>query len=589
MTPKKILKSICILTVIFFSWPAFSQGIAVQSGEHSTFSRLVFLDRPNQEWEVRQRENSVDVIFSNDVPKLDFTRTFDLIPRDRLEDISVQNRTLRLGLRCDCPVEVIQIPTGHIVIDIADPIQNITLQKPTSTASSLDLKLAGLPFPIIEALLQTETEKVNQEPIPNTTIEIPANQVRRHPIGRVPLVLDDAEDPVETRHSSSCTIDAFARKILTSNPEDALSTLVSTRRFLLAGNDTLDTSVVDGLVETYLELGWGAEAVLTSTATGTVNTDVSVLAGALDGTAIPADLVVDPGCGPAAAVIALLIGVTEEDWQRANESDVVILLDMFHDLRWFNLRDRLADALRQLGRESLMAGLGPTPGEDAQQISQQPAAAGTDLKAISASIDILTSANATGSPNDSLHIENARALRPSVPDGKLRKALDLALVEALVIARHPSSTIDMLKEGQAESAQVFDLLTQHLPPEDRVDFVVRLEPILTPNDPVRIKARDFLLALGLQAAAGRFAALPSANLPNEVPKASEIREPWLDRDFAALAEVGNADWTARNRVAAAILERNRQSPPESDLAAAESTLSHSQSTGALIRSLLMNP
>ena len=444
--------------------PAFAQQARVQSGEHSTFSRLVFADRADRAWTITRDGTSVKIDFSAGVPDLLLDGVFRWIPRDRLENVTFENGSLRLALGCDCPVDVRQIPSGHIVIDVRDPsgeakVLADTLVRPPS----IMIDAADMPVPILSRLRKAQLERpaqVSSTSAPQTQM---ATQVRHHPMGRVPLVPDVGAEMRKTEQPQSCTIDDLAQATLSYDPNAAFLDLVARRGALLTGEDTLDQGAIEALAATYLRLGWGAEAVMTMTASIGDHSDVEIIAAALDGYDLSTDTHVDPGCGPGAAVVALLLGVEQDIWARADEVELVAFLDGLSAQRWSHLGKRLTAALTDLRRADLLTGLGPAPSNAPSRPSLATVAAGTDSDAIVAAIDLLSGANSKKAPVDVLFIENARGLRPSVPAGQQRDALDLALVEALVIARRSTTVVEMIRNEQADAEHVLDVALEHLP------------------------------------------------------------------------------------------------------------------------------
>lgn len=588
MTARRLL--LCTWAVVaFWAQPALPQTVSVRSGEHSTFSRLVFPDQPGREWSVTRRDHIVEIEFSDGAPLLSLDAVFNLIPQDRLADVSFVTGSLRLSLNCDCPVEVQQIPSGHIVIDIKNAPTVMASFSPAKPASRVTMKSEPLSFPVLAALRRHSNSEHAPPILAEAVEDAAAPQLRRHPMGHVPLVPDARPSIQPNVQVSSCTIETLARDILTSDPPNALSDLLALRGQMLTGEDTLDQQVIEKLILTYLQVGWGAEAAALVAIAPKNASEIVRIASALDGMTPPPNVKVDPGCGAAEAVVALLSGVGSEAWKRADEAEVIRLLDSFSDQRWRDLGRRINDALERLNREEILIGLRPDDATDTLVASTEETAAGTNAKAIAASIQLLETANRAGEPAQVIYLENARALRPSIPIGDLRNALDQAVLEALVIRKIPGLVTEMVANGQAQPADILDLVTKHHSPEDRVDFIIRLEPLMAADDPIRRRARDALLALDLRDAARRFAALPQDELPVEAVEPLTKTEPWLARDFPTLAAVQGEERTARNILAAAIMERNAATSPQTDLANADRALTQSSEIGDLIRQLLNPP
>ena len=118
-----MIRMIVVMVLIGFggAYPLSAETASVQSGEHATFSRLVFPDKPGRTWRLeRPTPSRVEIIFSEGAPDLDLARVFDFIPRDRLREAVFTTGKLILTLGCECPVDISQIASGHIVVDIGD-------------------------------------------------------------------------------------------------------------------------------------------------------------------------------------------------------------------------------------------------------------------------------------------------------------------------------------------------------------------------------------------------------------------------------------------------------------------------------------
>ncbi|WP_144430535.1 hypothetical protein [Jannaschia donghaensis] len=573
---------------------ANAQATTVRSGEHATFSRLVFADDLGRRWTTKRTADGFEIEFFEDVPTLDLDQVFDLIPRNRLVAVESVGKTLQLSLGCDCPVVVSQIASGHIVIDIEDPDparrNTPPIAIPAKAGGVIPFELAprNTIFPILADLRDAPVPNATPSPVitaPNPIAAVPGDQFRRHPLGSVALVPQTKRQQPTQSSGTSCNIDALASETLVYDPKIALSELTTARNGLLSGQDILDDKAVERLARTYLRLGWGVEAAMTADLADFDTAGFLVIAAAFDGVPVDAEDQVDPGCGAGAAVVALLTGVDSKLWARANEADVVVLLDRMPASRWADLSSRLEIELSRLNRADLLTGLGP-PENTGKNDTPIPSAAGTDLAAIRLAISHLAETNTVGLPPDRLHIENVRALRPSVPAGALRDELDAELAEALVLAGLAGAAAEMVSTGKITAEQMLGVIEKHAAGVDGVAFIVRLEPHLAPDDPARLRARSALLAVGLEDAAQRFAVLPDDRLPDIADAPIAPSEPWLARDFPALTAAPPDEWTARTRMADAILRRNDTGLPDGDLAAADEVLSRSRETGMLVRQLI---
>lgn len=563
-----------------------AETVPIRSGEHRTFSRLVFADAPGRDWSVsRDGLSRVFVTFSAGVPQLDPSSIFDLIPRTRIADVAYDAQILELKLVCDCSVEVFQIPTGHVVVDVRDgpPI-------PLSAAIS---KTQGLPvhLPLQEIPFEVAGRKPshsNEPPVVEMRETEPGPvQVLFHPSGVVALIRTTSDDPRPIAASASCEIEDLAGDALLANPIEARTALAEQLSQLLDGEDRLDSNAVRRLALGYLAAGWGAEAEQTATLAGIDDGAIALVAAALDGVSMAGRDRLDPGCGPASAALALLdIGGTDR-WDRANLDELSRFLDRMHPFTWLNVEPRIRLRLIELGDEVVLAGLGadPTP-EPLVKGADDRFAAGTDASSIDAAIRLLSQSNMVGEAAAELHIVNAMALLPSVPSGDRRLRLEQALAEAFVLSNRPSEAIAMVADRRARGETLLALALDNLAEPVAAEFAVRLQPFLAPGSASGLRAAELFLRFGLAETAIGFEE-PVIDLPKVSPaREVAMSDPWLMRDFPALADVDIEVSTPRNDFARAVLSRNTTPLPQTDLAAAGEILTRSRALNEILTDLL---
>lgn len=576
-----------LLSALCLPLAVLAQGAAVRSGEHATFSRLVFPDEPGRTWATETQGQSIRIAFSEGVPNLDLSGIFELIPKDRLLAADFANGDLTLRLACDCPVRVSQIPSGHIVIDIEDALPG-PVKPPAPRVTLPRMPLADLPL-LSAVAAPGETGRPPSAPPTLSAPKRSAPQVQRHPLGRVPLLPPDRLPEAARDMAGACAIEQVARRVLTADPQAGLAALRALHGALLDGQDRLDPNRAAELAEAYLTLGWGAEARLVSASSDRDDRIVDILAAAFDGRPLLEREGVDPGCGPGTAVIALLTDVDRESWRRADETRLMKFLDTIPDPRMNDLHPRLDRALARIDRADLLVGLHAPPPSRAVMPPTADPAAGTDATAVAAAIASLENANAAQSPVDTAILENARALRPSVPPGEARDALDRALLEALILARRPGAAFRMIEDNQATPEAYVTLALAHLPPEEAAVFLVPLDTVLGAADILRLRLRDVFLDLGLPITADRFARPQPRSLPRvEIEQIVDIH-PWLARDFAAMADTPPEDRSARDEIAGLIRSRNVAPTLAGDLAAADLALGHSRDLREILRRLVAMP
>ncbi|SFJ42313.1 hypothetical protein [Jannaschia pohangensis] len=561
---------------------ALAESVQLRSGEHDGFSRLVFADEPDQTWQIdRPTERRVEIRFSAREPELDVSRVFDLIPRDRIRDIAYESGILSLDLACDCGVDVSQIPTGHVVIDVGDGDPDSPAGQ-TIAVRSIPVPLQGLSLDLVPSPAEPKTgPRLAQAPLRENT----PSQVRVQPLRIAPLILPE-QSPEAEASTMTCSLEQRAAGILNADPDAALAQLTEATSSLLDGQDLLEEAAIERLADLYLSAGWGAEAIAVLQAGKISDTERDVIASALDNTVPRHSSIVDPGCGAAATTLALLIGTDRELWARSDQSALVRFLADLPDTRWKDLETRIANALASLSAEDLLIGLHkntvvPDPGPDL------PDLAGTDAAAIDAVLRLFEQAAADGEVLDETNLVNALALLPSVPPGPQETAMREGLALALLKAGHME---DALKLVESDPVQT-EILTEHalatLAPGLAVEFAMRARSRLPISSPVRARAAALLEGFGLSSLAGAYAPRQPRPVQDVPSDAAIVPDPWLSRDYASLLET--EDVAARKAVAALILDRDATIDPEGDLAAAELILSESQQMSAAISELLQDP
>lgn len=130
----------CALVLAAFAllWtlPLRAQGVAVQSGEHDGFTRLVVALGPTRDWTMGGEGFQRRLTGLPDLPDLDLSAVFDKIPRTRLRDLRQEGRALVLDLACACEVTLTRYRDSYLIIDISDGPAAI-VQNPAQAARGL--------------------------------------------------------------------------------------------------------------------------------------------------------------------------------------------------------------------------------------------------------------------------------------------------------------------------------------------------------------------------------------------------------------------------------------------------------------------
>lgn len=112
------------LALILTAGSAMAQTpIAVQSGEHDSFTRLVLTVDPSRDWSLILGENQAEFVLLGGGVAFNIADVFTRIPRDRLADISTvlteSEGRLVMRLNCDCAVNAFAYQGRYVVLDIA--------------------------------------------------------------------------------------------------------------------------------------------------------------------------------------------------------------------------------------------------------------------------------------------------------------------------------------------------------------------------------------------------------------------------------------------------------------------------------------
>ena len=110
-----------VLATCFMALPAQARDLAVRSGEHDGFTRLVVYTHSNDTFEISTSDEGYLLALASDRTGYDLSRAFDLIDRARIRAlVSTGGGKLAIEQGCDCHLKEFRLPTGELVIDIID-------------------------------------------------------------------------------------------------------------------------------------------------------------------------------------------------------------------------------------------------------------------------------------------------------------------------------------------------------------------------------------------------------------------------------------------------------------------------------------
>ena len=595
---KKFCGAVLLLAILGSATISFAQSVPLRSGEHDSFSRLVFASDKGRNWQILRKSGTARIRFSDPLPPLDITKVFDLIPRARVGSVQTTENEIILSLACDCDIEIFQIESGHVVIDVLDESERFPSSVTRKNSVSLDVPLRRLPLlPLISDLqaVHSRDESAHSEapiaklgePAFERSEEVPL-QVQFRADGMVPLLLDgdggaEANDP-------TCAFEAFADAILMSDPNEAVAQLPSIGTDLVDGRDAIDARQALAVAENYLKAGWGAEARLVLLSQEIESSFHFEIAAALDGLSTPDDAVADPGCGPASTVVALLSDPSSGNFSRVDDRALSRFLDRLPPARWTDIGDRFEHALTMRGEmNTLSKRIGGKLTLSEHSNEEGYGSAGTDLAAFEAIKDDLDHANAAGEVLGPIEVGNALAVLRSVPNEALQDDIRFQLALQLVRGRYLHDAVSLIADEPERIEELLKFATDELEEEELIELAVRLLPHLMPGNSDAERLGDILRHRGLLNIADRFyrTAAPGSidSLDRNGPVARMV-EPWQTRDFRGVIAQGKED-DARVTIAGLIIARNEATAMTSgDLENARKILDRSRETSAAVRALI---
>lgn len=180
-----------ICLCMLFPLTADAQQVAVQTGEHTSFTRVVVTIPPGTPWRFGRNDGGY-LLRLPGVQGYDLRRFFDLIPRTRIEDASTGTIAgeLQFDVRCTCYADVFLDSPSILVIDIRDgaapdtalfeaqidPQQTVSEETlPSVLAQPYELaenRLLPVIFPPEDRIREPDVEIQVQEPIVTETVSV---------------------------------------------------------------------------------------------------------------------------------------------------------------------------------------------------------------------------------------------------------------------------------------------------------------------------------------------------------------------------------------------------------------------------------
>lgn len=151
-----MIRWLAVLLLVVAPLAASAQPVAIQTGEHATFSRVVLTIPPGADWRLGRNETGY-VLRLPVTDGYDTSRFYDLIPRTRISDIAQdrQNGILFLQVSCPCNADAFLYRPNLLVIDIRDGAPSaesafeMVLDEPDiAVPADPSLAVASVPFTV---------------------------------------------------------------------------------------------------------------------------------------------------------------------------------------------------------------------------------------------------------------------------------------------------------------------------------------------------------------------------------------------------------------------------------------------------------
>ena len=113
----------------------FAETVAVLSGEHDTYTRLVFAIDPDRDWNLVTTQSMATLVFPAQYLEFEDDGVFARIPKTRLTMTQPEQNggasEYRMTLNCDCEVRTFPYLDAYIVVDISDVPESSIATPPT--------------------------------------------------------------------------------------------------------------------------------------------------------------------------------------------------------------------------------------------------------------------------------------------------------------------------------------------------------------------------------------------------------------------------------------------------------------------------
>ncbi|WP_096787084.1 hypothetical protein [Rhodobacter sp. CZR27] len=285
---------------------ALASEVAIRTGEHPGFTRVVVEDPSIRHWQLGRTPEGYALRLSPGQRSFDLSKAFRLINRKRLASLRAASESdLHLGIGCSCHVEPVEVRPGVIVLDIHDgaappestyerplpppgtpalaqvrprsrpaaPTQAYDWRKADAPQPTVELQV-GMNQPAVDAMRQSLVEQLSRGAAagavdfatevppaptrPEDDAPTPHMQVLREP-GFEPAAADRPQEHL-TAAGSDCIADDRIDVTSWSTEEPVARQMATALAGLTGEFDDIQPEALGKAVRFYLSLGFGAEA-----------------------------------------------------------------------------------------------------------------------------------------------------------------------------------------------------------------------------------------------------------------------------------------------------------------------------------------
>ncbi|TDL87001.1 hypothetical protein [Meridianimarinicoccus aquatilis] len=313
-----MIKIALLLSIITALSPLSAKAqILVRSGEHENFSRLVFyLDSPAENWKIEKSKSGVRLVSppNSRALQFDLSSIFEFIPRTRITDVFRSSEGLEVISSCKCKMHAFAHDQSTLVVDVRDsdnlntprhsgliastasdlrePLPSSSLPSGFVTTKSIDLQRApSLVGFMPGALSKTlpKNFKILRAISENVAGGILSPTPQERSLGGTSLidqgiVISNALDAYPATSAATMksedicpTLDFMNLKNASMQPGEQLFALAIAMKNLASEIDNPTEETVLELFNTYLLLGFGAEAKLVLSTFSNKESDVQFL------------------------------------------------------------------------------------------------------------------------------------------------------------------------------------------------------------------------------------------------------------------------------------------------------------------------